>query len=138
MYERFIEELKLFSRAIRVLSKGYLPFSLLPPFKLEKILNEVRIAVAKSNKDYDLVLTRLYLYYDMKLVTFGIDNQRILIVQFPVFVQPYTQKRLVMYQIETVLVPILDENEQVHSYTELKIEKLYIILNEETCITLPS
>ena len=94
----------------------------MPPSKLEKILNEVRIAIAKSNKDYDLVLTRLYLYYDMKLVTFGIDNQRNLIVQFPVFVQPYTQKRLIMYQIKTVPVPILDENEQVHSYTELKIE----------------
>ena len=138
MYERFIEELKLYSRAIRVLSKGYLPISLLPPSKLEKILNEVRIAIAKSNKDYDLVLTRLYLYYDMKLVTFGIDNQRNLIVQFPVFVQPYTQKRLIMYQIETVPVPILDENEQVHSYTELKIEKPYITLNEETYITLHS
>ena len=102
MYERFIEELKLYSKAIRVLSKGYLPISLLPPSKLEKILKEVRIAIAKSNKDYDLVLTRLYLYYDMKLVTFGIDNQRNLIVQFPVFVQPYPQKRLIMCQIETV------------------------------------
>ena len=136
MYERFIEELKLYSRAIRVLSKGYLPISLLYPSKLEKILNEVRIAIAKSNKDYDLVLTRLYLYYDMKLVTFGIDNQRNLIVQFPVFVQPDTQKRLIMYQIETVPVPILDENEQAHSYTELKIEKLYIVLNKGTYITL--
>ena len=99
-------------------------------------MNEVRIAIAKSNKDYDLVLTRLYLYYDMKLVTFGIDNQRNLIVQFPIFVQPYSQKRLIMYQIETVPVLILDENEQGHSYTELKIEKLYIALNEETYITL--
>ena len=62
--------------------------------------------------------------------------QRNLIVQFPVFVQPYTQKRLIMYQIETVPVPILDENEQVHSYTELKIEKLYIALNEESYIML--
>ena len=136
MYERFIEELKLYSRAIRVLSKGYLPISLLPPSKLEKILNEVRIAIAKSNKDYDLILTQLYLYYDMKLVIFGIDNQRNLIVQFPVFVQPYTQKRLIMYQIETLPVPILVENEQAHSYTELKIEKLYIALNEEMYITL--
>ena len=59
-----------------------------------------------------------------------------MIVQFPVFVQPYTQKRLIMYQIETVLVPNLDENEQVHSYMELKIEKPYIALNEETYITL--
>ena len=74
----------------------------------------------------------------MKLETFGIDNQRNLIVQFPVFIQPYTQKRLVMYQIETVPVPILDENKQVHSYTELKIEKLYIALNEEMYITLHS
>ena len=41
-----------------------------------------------------------------------------------------------MYQIETVPVPILDENEQVHSYTEIKIEKLYIALNKETYITL--
>ena len=72
----------------------------------------------------------------MKLVMFGIDNQRNLIVQFLVFVQPYTQKRLIIYQIETVPLPILDENEQVHSYTELKIEKPYISLNEETYITL--
>ena len=74
MYERFIKELKLYSKAIRVLSKGYLPTSLLPPSKLEKILKEVRIAITKSNKYYDLVLTRLYLYYNMKLVIFGIDN----------------------------------------------------------------
>ena len=138
MYERFIDELKLYFKAIRVLSKGYLPISLLPHSKLKKILNKVKTAIAKSDKDYDLVLTRLYLYYDMKLVTFGIDNQRNLIVQFPVFIQPYTQKRLIMYEIETVPVPILDENEQVHSYTDLKIEKPYIALNEETYITLHS
>ena len=88
----------------------------MPPSKLEKILREVRIAIAKSNKDYNLVLTRLYLYHDMKLVMFGKDNKRNLIAQFPVFVQPYTKKRLIMYQIETVPVPMLDENKQVHSY----------------------
>ena len=41
-----------------------------------------------------------------------------------------------MYQIKTVPVPILDENEQAHSYTELKIEKSYITLNEEMYIML--
>ena len=41
----------------------------------------------------------------MKLVTFGIDSKRNLIIQFPVFIQPYTQERLTMYQIETVPVP---------------------------------
>ena len=92
--------------------------------------------LSKTNKDYDLVLTRLYLYYDMKLVTSGIDNQRNLIIQFPVFVQPYTQTRLTLYQIEMVLVPILDTSYQAQSYTQLKIDKPYIALNEDTYISL--
>ena len=50
MYERFIEEgYSLYSKAIQVSSKGYLPSSLLPPSQLEKILKEVRIAITKSN-----------------------------------------------------------------------------------------
>ena len=100
----------MYSKVIRILSKGYLPISLLPPSKLEKILTEVRMALSKTNKDYNLVLTHLYLYYDMKLFTFGIEENRNLIVQFPVFVQPYTQRRLAIYQVETVPVPILDRN----------------------------
>ena len=47
MYERFIEELKMYLKAIRVLSKGYLLISLLPPSKLEKILKEMRVAIEK-------------------------------------------------------------------------------------------
>ena len=43
-----------------------------------------------------------------------------------------------MYQIETVPVPILDKNKQVHSYTELKMENPSIALNEDTYITLCS
>ena len=88
------------------------------------------------NKDYDLVLTRLYLYYDMKLVTFGIDKKRNLIIQFPVFVQPYIQNRLIMYQIETVPVPILNQNEKAQSYTELKIVKPYIASDTKMYIIL--
>ena len=48
MYERFIEELRIYSKAIRILSKGYLPISLLPPSKVERILSEFRAAVAKT------------------------------------------------------------------------------------------
>ena len=132
MYEKILQQLKMYAKVIRIFSKGYL----LPSSKLEKILNEVRMALLKTNKDFNLVLTCLYLYYDMKLVTFGIDEERNLIMQFPVFVQPYTKRRLVMYQIETVPVPILDKNEQAQLYTKLKINKLYIAINPETYITL--
>ena len=99
MYERFVAELKSYLKVIHILSKGYLPISLIPPSKLETILHQVKTALAKNNKNYDLVLNRLYLYYDMKLVMFGIDNDRNLIVQFPGFVEPYTQARLTLYQI---------------------------------------
>ena len=61
MYERFIEELKIYFKDIRILSKGYLPIYLLPPSKLEKLVNEVRKVITESNKDYDLVLTRLFI-----------------------------------------------------------------------------
>ena len=66
----------------------------------------MKATLAKSNKNYDLVLNRLYLYYDMKLVMFGIDNNRNLIIQFSVFVEPYRQGRLTLCQIETVPVPV--------------------------------
>ena len=72
----------------------------------------------------------------MKLVTFGIGDQRNLIVQFLVFVQPHTQQHLILYQIETVPVPIVDENKQVQSYTYLKVRKPYIALNSDMYISL--
>ena len=37
---------------------------------------------------------------------------------------------LTLYQIETVPVPILDANNKVQSYTQLKIEKPYIALDD--------
>ena len=59
-----------------------------------KILHEVKQVLLKTNKNYGLVIKGMYKYYDMKLVMFGIDQNRNLIIQFPVFVQPYTQKPL--------------------------------------------
>ena len=136
MYERFINELKTYSQAICVISKGYLPITLIPPSKLEAILQQVKTALAKTNKNYDLVLKRLYLYYDMKLVTFGIVQDKNLIIQFPVFVAPYTQAMLTLYQLETVPVPIMDMNNNAEFYTQLKIIKPYTALNDETYISL--
>ena len=56
MYERFVNLLKEYLRAIRILSKGYLPILLLPPLKLGKILHEVKQVLLKINKNYGLVI----------------------------------------------------------------------------------
>ena len=106
VYEKFINQFKMFANAIRVLSKGYLPISLLPPMKLQDILNEVKKTIKITNPDHDIIIKRLHLYYDMKLVTFHINQERNLIVHFPIFIQPYIQQVLILYQIEMVPVSL--------------------------------
>ena len=96
----------MYVKAIRILSESYLPIFLLPPSKLQEILGEVKKATQTTNSHYDILIKRPLLYYDMKLLTFGIDRDRYLIIQFPVLIQPYTQQPLILYQIETVSVPI--------------------------------
>ena len=103
-YKEFIMQLCIYTNAIRILAKVYLLISLIIPLKLKELLITVRITVKKMNSDYDLVIKRLYLYYDMKLVTFSIDKDKNPIIQFPVFIQPYTQKPLILYQRERVPV----------------------------------
>ena len=79
---------------------------------------------------------RLHLYYDMNFVTFGIDREQNLIIQFPVFIQPFTQQPLITYQIETVPIPIVDQNNHANSYTHVQIDIPYIALNSETYISI--
>ena len=117
-------------------AKGYLPTTLLTLRKLQEILAEVKKSLQYTNPDYTLVLDRLHLYYNMQLVTFGIDKDMNLVIQYPVFIQPYTQKPLILYQLETVPVLILDTNTEAQSYTHLKVKKPYIALNSETYISL--
>ena len=109
-----------------------LPISLVTPLKLQEILDLIKEGLIKTNPEYDIVIKMLHLYYHMKLVTFGIDGKRNLIIQFPIFVWPYTQQPLILYQLEMVPVPIVDKNTKANLYTELQIKKPYIALNSST------
>ena len=64
----------MYAKGIKILLKGYLPISLMPPLKLQEILGEVKKAVQTTNADHDIVIKRLHVYYDRKLVKFGIDK----------------------------------------------------------------
>ena len=97
LYRELITQLCTYVSAIRILAKGYLPNTLIKPDKLQEILAEVKNSLHITNPDYTLVLERLHLYYDMQLITFGIDKDTNLVIQFTVFIQPYTQKPLVLY-----------------------------------------
>ena len=116
LYRELITQLCTYVLAIRVLAKGCLPNTLLTPRKLQSILTEVKKSLHHTNPDYTLVLDRLHLYYDMQLVTFGINKDMNLVIQFLIFI-PYTKKPLILYQLETVPVLILDRHVEAQSYT---------------------
>ena len=74
LYKEFITQLIIYEEAIRILVKGYLPILFITPLKLEEIFNTVKSTIQKTNPDYDIVIKRLHLYYDMKLVMFAIRH----------------------------------------------------------------
>ena len=136
LYRELITQLHTYVSAVRTLAKGYLSNTLIKPNELQEILTEVKNSLHITNPDYSLVLDRLHLYYDMQLITFSIDKDMNPVIQFLVFIQPCTQKYLVLYQLETVPVPILDRNIEAQSYTHLQVRKHYVALNSETYIFL--
>ena len=85
MHEKFFSQLQVYTKVIRILLKGYLPISLLTPSKIQESLDKVKKAIQITNPDHDIVIKRLHLYYDMKSVTFGIDEDRNLIVPISSF-----------------------------------------------------
>ena len=136
VYKDLIRKLYIYIDAICILSTGYLLINLIPPSQLDKMINQVKEAVIATNPECNMVLKRLHLYYDMKLVMFGINGDSDLIKQCPVFVQPHSQSLLSLYQKKIVTIPIIDHNIYARSYMELQISKPYIALNEETYISL--
>ena len=134
IYNEFILQLHIYAKAVRILAKGYLPILLITPLKLQEILNSIKEMLTETNPDYDIVIKRLHLYYNMKLVTLRIDRNRNLVIQFPIFVQSYIQQPITLYQLKTVPVPIVDKNTKADSYTYLQIKKPYLALNTETYI----
>ena len=61
MYEEFINQLCMYAKAIRILSKGYLPILPFPPSELQEILGKVK----KSYLDY-----KFRLWHSHKKTTF--------------------------------------------------------------------
>ena len=86
-YRELVTKLWIYASAIRILAKGYLPNMLLTPLKLQEILKDAKTDLQATNPEYDLVIDTLHLYYDMQLVTFGVDRDKNLIIQFLVFMQ---------------------------------------------------
>ena len=136
LYDELERVLRVFLSAAETLSKGYLPASLFPPSVLCNITSNSLTMVQRKNLDYVLTIKHVTEYYDMKMVTFGVNDGVELIVAFPVFVQDHTRESMTLYELETVKVPITDTNLAANSYTEVKTSKPYIAFNNDYYIQL--
>ena len=136
LYDELERILKVFLSAAETLSKGYLPASLFPPSVLRNITSSALAMVQKKNPDYVLTIKHVTEYYDMKMVTFEVNDGVELVVAFPVFVQDHTRESMTLYELETVKVPITDTNLAANSYTEVQTSKPYIAFNNDYYIQL--
>ena len=64
LYKELITQLHIYTASIRIFAKWYLPISLITPSR--EILSDVKTTSRKTIPDYNLVINRLHLYYDMK------------------------------------------------------------------------
>ena len=92
---------------------------------LESLAERVREVLQNNHPEYVMALPHISQYYDMKLVTFGIDQNNIS-DHSSYFIRPKHSVPLTLYEIETVDVPIVDENDEMDSYTKVQISKPYI------------
>ena len=123
--------------AISKLVQGYLPIELFPPHRLREIISEVEETMRTQYKGYTLALPSLSHMYDMKLVTFAVDQiEQSLIVSFPVFTREHTIRSLELYEIETIHVPVQDLNDSADSYTKIQVAKPYIATNKNYYISM--
>ena len=103
IYNEFISQLNIYAKEVRILAKGYLSISLITPLKFQEILNLVKETFTKTNPNYGINIQRLHICYYMKLITFRKDRKRNLIIQFPIFMQPYT----ILYQLYIIYYYII-------------------------------
>ena len=136
LYDELERVLREFLSAVRILSKDYLPTSLFLPTILHRITSNALQMVQRKNPDYVLTIKHVTEYYDMKMVTFGVNDGEELVVAFPVFIQDHTRESMTLYELETVKVPITDTNLAANSYTEVKTSTPYIAFNNDYYIQL--
>ena len=122
--------------AIKTLSEGKIPVELISPQLLHQFTLDVMKELAKNHPHYTLAFPHISYYYDMELVTFGVDSHKSLVITFPMFIKPIQSEPLVLYEIETVDVPVDDLNTEINSFTRVQIRKPYLAANSHNYIQL--
>ena len=68
IYNEFISQLHIYTKAVRILAKDYLPISLMTPLKLQEIIDSVKEIVIKTNPDYNIVYKPIMAILKAKII----------------------------------------------------------------------
>ena len=136
-YREAVKAARDFLDGIVIVTQGRLPRALISDSQLREILGKVDATVKRNYPDYVFAATHISHCRDMKMVTFAVDQlTHSLIVTFPAFIKNYKQPPLSLYEVETVLVLIIDKNVKANSYSQVRIEKSYIAAGTDYYIQL--
>ena len=136
LYRELVGNLDKILLSIKTLSEGRIPIELITPEMLTNFTENVKEVLQNSHSGYILAFPHISYYYDMKLVTFGVDSSSSLVITFPIFIRPIHSVPLVLYEIEVIDVPVEDDDHTRDSYTKVQITKPYIAANENHYIEL--
>ena len=136
LYKWLLCHLQNLLDSIGILSTGHLPPLLFLPTVLQNVTANAIEMVCKTHPDYALAIRHITEYYDMKLAMFGLDSDGSMVVAFPVFVKDHARKPKTLYEIETVKLPIPNQNKEADSYSEVKYSKSYLAINDDYYIQL--
>ena len=92
--------------------------------------------VHRTHPEYELAVGHVTEYYDMTLGTFGINIEGNMVVAFLIFVKDHSDKPKTLNELETVKVPIPDQNPEANSFSEVQYSKPYIAVNADFYIQL--
>ena len=132
--ELLIMEIEKLIKGITTLSKGYLPPELFPLSFLKNITTSVAREVQDDRCGYRLAFDHESAYYYMQLATFLLDEFYNLVVTFPVFIVPLSHHPFHLYELETIPVPIDDQDDHASSFSEVFTNKPYFVATDTAYI----
>ena len=132
-----LKELESLLAAIETLAHGRLPHQIITHTRIKEMIKAVEEVLIKDYHSYRVALDSTDQYFDMKLATFAVNPETdAMYITFPIFIRPTTLEPFSLYEIETVPVPIEDQDESINSYTEVIMAKPYIANNKAYYIQL--
>ena len=137
LHERVKSELDHILDALDNLSNNLLSHSVVKPSVLKRMIEHVKQQLAEKYINYELVITKVYDYYNLPVSPF---DYGILGVFVPLFIRPNLQEPMYVYNVKTIPVPyhinseMIDQTESEKAYTQIIPDTEMVAMNRDTYI----